>query len=406
MSSLTPDEYRDKIPFLKKNPYYFDSSSTTLLSQPVIAAITDYYNEGVVRPATGLYYGTFKGASLIDETRKLFAGMWHVPAEQVPFPPNLSTAMLFAINMLVNDFSDTILVYSNDLSHDTLLPIRKYIASNAVSSCLLDVNTAFEDWLKQLENLPSDQPIVLIIPWYSLGGEFYNKIDFVQKLKKHFQISLILDGVVGAALAPSDALTNLADIIIFDSNIGWGGPIGQAILVSNIPLSMITEGIYGAGTVKKVDQNNIEFLLSVERYETAINPIVIGGVKHAIELLDKSFVNQSDHVRFLNQTFRKYLHDLPGMVLPSSREPYPNTSVTAFYVEQLSSHDTAMFLDELYKISVRSGSLCAHQLTHALTKNKKGEDLLHVSFHYYNTLTDLDYLYEALKECLKTFNLA
>ena len=403
MTLLSCDEYRNKIPFFKKDYYYFDSSSTTLLSEPVITAITEYYTEGIVRPATGLYNGTFRGSSIIDETRKVFAKIWHVPTEQVVFPSNITIAMHFALIMLVKEHPDSIIVYSNDLSHDTLLPIRNYLKSSNIHSLLLDVGLSTEQWLEKIEQLPSDKRLLVILPWYSLGGEFYDKIDFVHKLKTHFQIKLILDGVIGAALAPYDALTKQADIILFDSNIGWGGPIGQGILISNNTLPMVTDGIYGAGTVKQVDQTSIEFLSSVERYETAINPVVIGGIKEAINLLDTSFISQVNHVRSLNQTFRKYLSEIPKVIIPSSIQAYSNTSVTAFYIEQLNSHDIAMFLDEIYKISLRSGSICAHQLTHALTKNKNDNNLLHVSFHYYNNLSDVNYLVEAIKDCLKTF---
>ena len=74
------------------------------------------------------------------------------------------------------------------------------------------------------------------------------------------------------------------------------------------------------------------------------------------------------------------------------------TCIFSFLLGNIHPYDTGMLLDRM-GIAVRTGHFC----TQPLWDHYKVEGAVRASLTFYNTLEEIDYLYEALKKVQKTF---
>jgi selenocysteine lyase/cysteine desulfurase len=402
---IIPQDYRNQIPYFKSGRFYFDSSSTTLLTSDVINSVKTFYEEIGVRKSTGVYPSSFKSLRIVEESKIHFSKIFKVPIENIAFPANISLSIFYSLSLLYGINKDSCIVYTNDLSNDILLPIRNYIKLNNVKAIQLDIGSSSEVWWDLLEEFNNNDEIILILPIYSLIGEFYDKSSFIKKLRQKFSLKIVLDAVLAGALDLSNPLFDDADISIFDSNIGWGGPIGQSILVLKDAYHPFPLIIQGSGTVKNVGIASFSSLDSIESFETGLNPSVIQGLNTSLEFHKYLYGKMFNEVINLTELFRKRMTELEEVVLSNKIKDESRTPVTSFLITNLNSHEAAVYLDESYQIDIRSGYFCSHQLVNHLTQEHETDGMLQVSFHYYNTPVDIERIFEALKNCIKTFSI-
>ncbi|OLS19893.1 MAG: putative cysteine desulfurase [Candidatus Heimdallarchaeota archaeon LC_3] len=402
--SLSPEDYRDLIPYFKLGRRFFDSSSSILVTSTVIEEIRKFYESGNVRRNSGVYPGTYESTRVIEETRENLSKILNVSNYKIAFPSNVSLGIFYAISILYQKNRNSYLIYTNDLSNDILIPVRYFINKNACNAIQLDIKDTPEKWLEILQTSFNDIEIILILPLFSLSGESYQKNNFVNKLRKIFSIKLIIDAIISGGIFLSYLSKFEADLVIFDSNIGWGGPIGQGILMFkdypvNVPLLL-----QGSGTVQSVTYKDIILLETNEKFETAINPAVLHGLNASINLIQPMISKMSDYIIHLNKTFRKKISEINQILILNNSINHENTPITSFIIPEINSHEVAVYLDELSKIDIRSGYFCAHQLVDQLTKGYKTDGILQVCFYYYNTISDVDHFCHAIDNCVKLFS--
>lgn len=110
-----------------------------------------------------------------------------------------------------------------------------------------------------------------------------------------------------------------------------------------------------------------------------------------------------EEISELTKIFRKRISELDELIIPDRIKKDTKTPITSFIIPHLNSHEVAVYLDESFNIDIRSGYFCSHQLIKSITNSYKTDGTLQISFHYYNTLADIDRISEALEKCIKTF---
>lgn len=403
MVSLSPEDYRDLVPYFNLGRYYFDSSSSTLVTSTVIDAIKDFYETGKVRRFTGVYPGTFESTRVVEEARENLSKILNINTNKIAFPSNVSLGIFYALSMIYENNRNSYLVYTNDLSNDILVPIRYFINNNTCNAIQLEVKDTAEKWIEILENKQINNGIILILPLFSITGESYQKDHFVNKLKKKYSVKLIIDAIISGGMFQSFLSKFDSDFVIYDSNIGWGGPIGQGILMfketpENIPLLL-----QGSGTVQTVTNKNIHSLETNEKFETAINPAVLHGLNASLNLIKNLASEMSNYTINLNKIFRKRISEISQVLIFNNSNNYENTPVTSFIIPEINSHEVAVYLDESSKVDIRSGYFCSNQLVNQMTTGYKTDGILQVSFYYYNTIVDIEHFCQAIENCIKLF---
>ena len=77
-----------------------------------------------------------------------------------------------------------------------------------------------------------------------------------------------------------------------------------------------------------------------------------------------------------------------------------SSNIISFTMENTIPHDVVLLLEEIGKVEVRSGRLCAHPGLDELNH----EDVIQISTHIYNTLEDIDLLLQTITEIKSIFN--
>ena len=161
----------------------------------------------------------------------------------------------------------------------------------------------------------------------------------------------------------------------------------------------------GSGTVKEVTKTEEKYQDYPECIETSLNPGVLSGLKTSAELLHGIIEEARRHAENLTRELRKQISELSSVYLPEEILNNPRTHITGFYFSSLTAHEVAVFLDEIKKVDIRSGSFCAHQLVARVLSGIETEGAMQCAFHYYNQFSDVEYLVNSITECLRTFGI-
>jgi cysteine desulfurase/selenocysteine lyase len=118
------------------------------------------------------------------------------------------------------------------------------------------------------------------------------------------------------------------------------------------------------------------------------------GLMEAVEYLKRlGMENVMAHEKMLTEHAMKRMHECKKVRIYGPKKSSLKCGIIPFSVDDLSSHDVALFLDN-YGIMVRSGFHCAQPL-HEVFKLKSSA---RASFYVYNVREEIDRFVEVLKE--------
>lgn len=245
-----------------------------------------------------------------------------------------------------------------------------------------------------------------------------NPIQTIAELAHHYGAQLAVDA---AQLAPHYPIKLLAGAAPIDyltlSGHKMYAPFGTGLLLG--PVETFREGTpdqVGGGTVIAVSRHEVVFAPPPDREEVG-TPNLIGVLALAAGL---RWLAQHDFPRLVayEGELTKYAYErlktVPGLTLygPSPTE-YPRVGVISFNLEGLPHGLVAAYLSFEAGIGVRHGCFCARPYVHHLLGLSAAEifsaeklakagrkcllpGMVRVSFGFYNTKTEIDYLVDAL----------
>ena len=206
---------------------------------------------------------------------------------------------------------------------------------------------------------------------------------------KH-KLIFILDAAQSAGHVKINMEEMGIDILCAPAHKGLLGPSGCGIIAlnNNILLNTLIEG--GSG-VNSIDTNMPQF--SPERYETGTLCVpAIAGLCEGISVLNHIGIdNINKHERILYQRAQELLSSLSNIHIYT---PQYIGAVMLFNLKNTSAENTGRELDR-QGICVRSGFHCAPLAHRTLGTGSNGA--VRISFGIYNTLSDVDTLYNVLK---------
>ena len=413
MNSELIDLFKNQISYFSHSSRsYFDSSSFTLITDPVLDAVTAYYKAGGSRPSTGLYPGTSLASVTIENCRSSLTNFFNISSGEILFPTSRGAGVLQVLYSLSLQHSLTLLPYTG-LDHDIWLPVFEFSHQKSVSIVPLEVKNTIsnlEDHIcKHLEQHTSTTNII-ILPLTSLGNGLNLSISFLRKIKSFSNTFIILDCTFAVGVSDIKFSDLPIDAAVFDSNIGLGGPIGSGIMyvAESFLDKMHPYVILGNGTITKVKDSSYTLEDIPQRLESDSNPAVLAGLTKSIEILEQiSLSTITSKVSSLKEFFLEQILKNRDLKLLGSSVSENYHNILGFVIPSVNMHEVAMFLDEVHNIDIRSGSFCAHQLVDQLYSNLYLENsyfgILQVSFHYYTTTNDIEKLFVAIHEFLNIF---
>jgi cysteine desulfurase/selenocysteine lyase len=406
---LDPYRIREDFPILKRrinnNPLiYFDNAATTQKPKQVIEAIRDFYENHNGNVHRAVHTLSLEATELHEKARENIARFVNArDSAEIVFVRGTTEAInLVAYSWGLGNLGrgDEVLVslmehHSNIVPWDIVSKIKGFTVKYAKVHD--DGTLDYEDF----ESKFSSKTKIACLSQVSNVSGVVNDVKRVAKVAHEHGALMLVDGAQSVPHMAVDARDLDVDFLAFSGH-KMLGPTGIGVLYGKKELLEKMNPFQGGGEMIK----EVSFSQERERCDISWNdppwkfeagtPNICGGValSEAVKYLERIGMDEVlKHERMLTEYAIKQMRDCSKVTIHGPSEPSSKCGIIPFTVDDLSSHDVALFCDN-YGIMIRSGFHCAQPLHQVF----KLQSSARASFYIYNTREEVDRFIEVLKE--------
>lgn len=379
---------------------YLDNAATTfpkpdIVVQNLVRNISQYG----ASPSRGLNKEVIKSNKLVYEVRNIFAHLLGTVSENISFVPSATYGLNYALFGVQKAAKKKLTVYSSPFEH------------NAVTRCLHKMK---EDNLIRWLTLPIDQNMVLdedklkemytkLVPDVvvtthasNVTGDFL-PVCKLTEISKEYNALIILDASQTAGIWFNEIKEIPWNICVFSSHKSLYGIVGSGVLALRDDDLNIEPVIYG-GTGSDSDKFQMPSSGS-DRFEPGTkNLLAIRSMYDGFNWISSiGFDKIKKHNNYLRDLLLSYLKEFDNVRVYNANNS-DNTGVVSFNVIDYKPQEVSTILSS-NNICVRSGLQCSPLAHQRLETYPNGTT--RVSFSYFNTATEIEYLYSILKQIAK-----
>ncbi|MBO8428193.1 MAG: SufS family cysteine desulfurase [Firmicutes bacterium] len=374
---------------------YFDNAATTFKPYSVIKASDEYYLNETANAHRGDYDLAYKVDTKVDVVRDKVAKFINAKKEEIVFTSGTSMsinliAFGYGIKYLKED--DEILLTEAEHASNVLPWFKvKEVTGAKINYIPLD-----KDGRLTVENIKkaiTKKTKIVAIAQITNVLAFKADIKEIAKVCHEYGALLMVDGAQSVPHMKVDVKDLDCDFLSFSGH-KLCGPTGIGILYGKYDLLKKTDPFMsGGGNNARFDMcGNVAFLQPPEKFEAGTQNLAgIYGLGAAIDYLNNLGM---DNIENYEKELRKYaiskLKTLQNLIIYNENA---EGSIITINVKDVFAQDEASFLNSK-GICVRSGEHCA-KILHEFLKTVA---TVRISFYFYNTKEEVDYLYETLKE--------
>ncbi|MHA1637108.1 MAG: aminotransferase class V-fold PLP-dependent enzyme [Candidatus Thorarchaeota archaeon] len=375
---------------------YFDSASTTLIPKISVDATCDFLNDTVASARRGAHHLAVKGSTIVEDCRRAVANFLDTKSNQISFQKSIPSAIAsFALGYDWSGYRKNQILVAQSEEHSVLVALQRVSQILDLQLDMVPVDNHGVLDLGYLNDLISTNTGIVAAGSTTIGIGVKNPIETIAKIT-HENGALLLSDITRSIGFHENSPTKLgSDFLIFSGNINLMGPPGLAVqwIEESLGTNHIP-AVLGGSSVANVESTAFEIALQPDKFESGtLNLPAIAGLGLSISYLNDLRNNGLvSHIQDLTRHMLSHLKNIPNMVLYGN--PTENNTTIGFNLgsdQEISCHDVALFLDES-DIAVRSGLLCAHPLIKPIAP----DGLIQISFHGYNTQSDVNRLVESL----------
>jgi len=407
---LDPYEVRKDFPILERKVggrkiVYFDNAATTQKPIQVITAIKEFYEHYNANIHRGLHTLSQEASEAYEEAHEVVAKFINARGtREIVFVKNTTEA----INLVAMSYGLRFLSRGDEVvttlmeHHSNMLP---WLLLEEVKGVKVKFARVREDGTLDLsdleQKLTSKTKFVCVVHVSNVTGAI-NDVKELAKLAHDNGSLILVDGAQSVPHLPVDVKDLDCDFLAFSGH-KMLGPTGIGVLYGKEELlAQMQPAMSGGGTIRSVVYDSAREACKVVWSESpwkfeAGTPNIAGavGLKAAVEYLKRiGMENVAEHERKLVERTLKGLEKIEGAKVYGPRELDKRAGIVPFNVEGLHPHDLAVLLDH-YGVAVRSGYHCAQPL-HEAVGARQGS--VRASFYIYNTLEEIEYFLEILRE--------
>ena len=374
--------------------YYFDNSAT---SNPKPKAVLEKVQEALIsfngNPGRSGYKKAVEIDRAIYNVRVKTAEFFNIKDPlKIAFTSNASESLNFAVKGA--GLSDCHII-SSVLEHNSVLRPLHYLRDEKnVSLSFVSPHKDSEDFLKEIKSLINEKTKAVVLNHISNVTGYIADIEAVGKLCREKNLLFIVDASQSAGFLKIDVEKFNIDILCFTGHKSLFGiqGTGGIYVREGISLNPLLEG--GTGSFSKLPRQpkrmpellecgtlNTPGILSLGAGIDFINSVGLENIKNHEYALTKRFIDKISEIK--NITIYGYKDIFRG-------------AVVSLNIKNISSSDLSAVLDEEFNICTRSGFHCA-PLAHKFYDTYE-TGMVRFSFGYFNSVEEIDYAAEALKE--------
>lgn len=400
-AALDPEVYRPDFPILAKVLHdgvplvYFDNAATSQRPHSVIQAIVDTYEQHYANVHRGIHWLADQSTDLFEDAREKVRSFINAPArEQVIF----TTGTTSAINLVARSWGDANVRPGDEIlltemeHHSNLVPWQQLAQRTGVQLRHIPVTDDGRLDLESFDRLLTERTRLVGFTGVSNVLGTVNPIERIVARAHAAGALVLLDGAQSVPHQPTDVTALDVDFLAFSGH-KMLGPSGVGVLYGKRELLEQMPPFLGGGSmIRRVRLDGFEAADLPAKFEAGTPPIVPAiGLGAAIDYLQRVGLEQiGQHERRLTQRAHEILATIDGLEIYGPA-PQDKAGIVSFTMDGAHPHDIAQLLDR-DGIAIRAGHHCAMPLHRRFKKGATAR----LSFYFYNTLSEVEKLADAL----------
>lgn len=392
---------REDFPMLQKNIIYLDNGATTLKPQSVIEATTDYYQNYTANAHRGDYDLSLKVDLAYEAVREKVRRFIHAREEsEIVFTSGATESL----NMIVKCFmkehlqsGDEVLLTKSEHASN-LLPWLELAKELGIQIRYIPLTETHQVTMENIKKVTTSKTKVISIAAITNVLGDIRPIHEIGLFCKEHNIYFVVDGAQSAPHIKTDVIEDEIDFFAFSAH-KMLGPTGVGVLYGKKELLEEMHPLKVGGGMNQTFRADgfYEYQALPLRLEAGTQNIAgVIAFGEAIDYLSNigfEKIKRQEHE--LKEYFLKQSKEVEDLIIYN-----PDTSSTtiAFNLKDVFAGDTAAYLNT-YHICIRAGNHCAKIL-----KDELGvANTCRISFYFYNSKDEIDFLIKVLKNAKNVF---
>lgn len=404
LSKKEISDLRKEFPILKKivygNPWiYFDNAATTQKPKEVIKSIIDFYLKKNSNVHRGNHYVSQLATIAMEKTRKRFQKFINAESSnEIIFTKGTTESINLVASCMMNFIKkDDEIIISQLEHHSNIIPWQ--ILSQKTGAILkiitIDKSNLCLD-MEVFKSMLSKKTKIVSITHVSNALGVINPIKKIIDKVHEYNAWILIDG----AQSPCHMLINVkelnTDFYTFSSHKMYG-PTGIGILYGKKKILENFDPYQSGGEmIKNVTFKHSTYAELPFKFEAG-TPNIEGIVASnaAINFIEKIGINKiQSYERKLLRYANNILNKIDDIIIYGDNKKCSN--IISFNIKNIHPFDIGSILNKL-GIAVRTGNHCAQPLMNFL----KVPGTIRISFGIYNTIDEIDILYNAIIKAKK-----
>jgi cysteine desulfurase family protein len=376
---------------------YADNGSTSFPKAPQVSdIIKGFLDNRAYNISRGGYADSYYVAGEVLETRQMLAKMFYIGnPQEVIFTPSVT----YSLNMLLQGFlkkGDHVITTS--MEHNSVMRPLYALSSMGITydTVPCDDTGSFE-----ADNVTSfikrNTKAVVMTHASNVCGTVM-PIKEVSKICQKHNLRFIVDAAQTAGVLDIDAST--IDALAFTGHKGLLGPQGIGGFIIKKDFAKEITPIITGGT-GSLSHEFVQPDILPDKFESGtMNIPGIVGLKKAVEYINSVGMKEIYEKEIaLTSTFISEVQNIDGVNIIGKKDTVDRVAVVSLDFPENDNAIVASLLDEKYGIMTRCGLHCAPIAHKTLGTYPHGT--VRFSFGYFNTMDEIGYIVQSLKEFMK-----
>ena len=399
-------QIRKDFPILSREVYgkplvYLDNSATTQKPRIVVDAIANEYYSENANVHRGVHFLSQQATELHESARAKIAKFLNAssPSEIV-----FTRGATEGLNLVASSFSEAFLKEGDEViisameHHSNIVPWQLLEMRKGIKIKVIPITEDGELRVDEYEKLFDERTTLVSVTHVSNVLGTVNPVKELATIAHSHNVPILIDGAQSVPHIKVDVRDMDCDFYAFSGHkiygpTGIGALYGKAEWLEKLPPY---QG--GGEMIKNVHFGHTEFEDAPLKFEAG-TPDYVGShsLATAIDYVESlGLDNIAAHEHELLEYATKRLESIPGMRIFGKAKN--KSAVISFVVGNIHPLDLGTLLDRL-GIAIRTGHHCAQPLVESLGV----QSVARASFGLYNTLKEVDALFNGIERVMKMF---
>ena len=408
MSEIDIERVRADFPILGREVHgrplvYLDNAATTQKPRAVIDALVDYYSNYNANIHRGIHTLAEEATARYEETRQKVADFIGAPGpECIVFTRNTTES----INLVAAAWGRKNLAKGDEIvlsvmeHHSNIVPWQMLAQDTGAQLRFIDIDEEGQLVWEDVERFIGERTKLVALAHKSNVLGTINPVRKIADLAHKHGALVLLDGAQSVPHLPTDVEELGCDFLAFSAH-KMLGPTGVGVLYAPRELLEEMDPFLGGGEmIRRVRLEESTWNDVPWKFEAGtpnIGDVCAFGA--AIDYLQELGMEQiRAHEQELTREALRRFSELSDVTIYGPESAETRSGVVTFNLDELHPHDLGTVLDQ-HGVAIRAGHHCAQPLMNRLDVVATAR----ASFYLYNTVEELDALFEGIKAAERLF---